>query len=304
VLIIYLRLSDELNPEKGKLLAQTAFSPRGFGCLIACVLLMPVNWGIESYKWRIITAPVEPISFGRANRSIYSGICLGNFAPGRATEFIAKILFFEPDNRPKVTVLHFMNGMFQFSVTVIIGFAALLLKLRDFGSEYAWMVYVSGGIGVLMLAALSASIYKVEFLLRFITKKVGNSADVEGFQYNFPMSRVVVLFVLSAIRYTVFFSQFALVLYIFNGEGLFLPVLSGISVYFLITATIPMLSVAEAAIRAAVAMVVFKSSGMSDTVVALTTVLIWLINIIIPSLIGYYFLLRENFNFKVSLKRK
>jgi hypothetical protein len=65
-----------------------------------------------------------------------------------------------------------------------------------------------------------------------------------------------------------------------------------------------MLSVAEAAIRAAVAMVVFKSSGMSDTVVALTTVLIWLINIIIPSLIGYYFLLRENFNFKVSLKRK
>jgi len=67
--------------------------------------------------------------------------------------------------------------------------------------------------------------------------------------------------------------------------------------YFLITTTIPMISVIEPAIRAAVALVVFSDTGLSNTAMALASVSVWLFNIIIPSIAGYIFLLEQNFDF-------
>ena len=60
----------------------------------------------------------------------------------------------------------------------------------------------------------------------------------------------------------------------------------------------PMISVIEAPIRAAIALVVFKDAGLSDAGLALASVLIWLVNIIVPSIFGYLVLLKQNFNFK------
>ena len=61
--------------------------------IIVVLLLMPINWGIESYKWKTITTQIEPISYSTALKSIFAGICVGNIAPGRALEFLAKIVF-------------------------------------------------------------------------------------------------------------------------------------------------------------------------------------------------------------------
>jgi hypothetical protein len=66
-----------------------------------------------------------------------------------------------------------------------------------------------------------------------------------------------------------------------------------------ITTVIPMISALEAAIRAAVAIMVFKDSGISPAALALSSLLIWMVNIILPSIAGYFFLVRQNFNFKL-----
>lgn len=275
-----------------------AFSLKGLTCLVSCLLLMPVNWGLEAVKWKIITAPVEEITHGIARRSVYSGVCLGNFAPGRATEFIAKILYFDIDNRSKVTLLHFINGMFQFSVTVTIGFLAILIRLKDFENDYSWMVYLGGLVGLIMLSVLTLSVFYIDRILHFVVRKINKKNKLKAFTYNFKAKTVIKLLGYSLLRYAVFFTQFALVLTIFlTGQSL-IPILTGISIYFLITATIPMFSLVEAAIRAAVALVVFKGAGMSDAIIALCTLLIWIINIILPSMAGYYFLVKEKFNFR------
>ena len=298
--IIYARLKSDLTSEKLELLSTAAVSLKGLLCIGLCLALMPLNWGLESYKWKSITEPVQKISYRRAIRSVYSGVCLGNFAPGRATEFIAKILFFENSNRPKVTVLHFMNGMFQFSITVTVGFIALIIRLKDFESSYSWLVYVSGTIGVLMISGLIFCIYNVDKILHFIVRKISKEKNALDFSYQFKRETVIKLILVSLLRYLVFCSQFALILLVFLSGKSVIPYLTGISIYFLITASIPMFSVVEAAIRAAVALIVFKGAGVSDSVIALCTILIWLINIILPSLMGYYFLVKENFNFKLN----
>jgi hypothetical protein len=294
--IIYYRLKNDLTLDKLELLSAAAVSLKGLGCVGLCLALMPLNWGLESYKWKTITEPVQKISYKRAIRSVYSGVCLGNFAPGRATEFIAKILFFEISNRPKVTVLHFINGMFQFSITVTIGFIALIIRLNDFENDYSWLVYVSGTIGLLMLCGLTFCVYNVDKILHFIVRKISKEKNALDFNYHFNRPTVIKLIAFSLLRYVVFFSQ----LFVFLSGKSIIPYLTGISIYFLITASIPMFSIVEAAIRAAVALIVFKGVGGSDSVIALCTILIWFINIILPSLVGYYFLVKEKFNFKFN----
>lgn len=64
-----------------------------------------------------------------------------------------------------------------------------------------------------------------------------------------------------------------------------------------------MISVLEAAIRAAIALIVLGDTGLSSTLLALATVMLWLFNIVLPSLIGYLVLLRLKFDFKLIYKR-
>jgi hypothetical protein len=302
--VIYLRLKNDFTSEKLGLLYTAAFSAQGLFSLALCLLLIPVNWGIEAFRWKLITAPVEAVSYYTATQSVYSGVCLGNLAPGRATEFLAKIIFFKPENRPRITVLHFINGLFQLSITILAGLGALWVHLNSFGSEHAWMAYVAGGLSALLLLVLCLCLYRLNPILNFVSRKLSKEKQIEDFSYPFTTGLVIQLFFLSVLRYSVFFCQMALLIYLFHHEQPGLFILSEIALYFLITTVIPMISVLEAPIRAAIALVVFRDSGISNSVLALSSVLIWLVNIIIPSIYGYLILLRQNFNFKLFASKK
>jgi len=300
ITVVYIRLKSDLTPERLSLLGASAFSATGVLLFLLCISFIGVNWGLESYKWKLVTAPVESVNYKTALRSVYSGICLGNLAPGRATEFLAKIIFFQPDNRPKITVLHFINSMFQFSITIIVGLIALGFKLHSFGHEYSWIVYATSAAGLVVITLLALCIYKINTLLGFISKKVSKKNQVEHFNYSFTAKLLMQIFGLSLLRYLVFFTQLNLLIYMLHPQALSLSLLTGVALYFLFTSLIPMISVLEAAIRAAIALVVFKDTGISSAALALSTVILWFLNIVIPSGIGYYFLLKQNFNFKLS----
>lgn len=307
--IIYLRLKNDLTSEKLELLGALAFSLKGLVCFSICLLLIPVNWGIESFKWKIITEPIEKISFKTATYSVYSGVCLGNLAPGRATEFLAKIIFFKIENRPKITALHFINGMFQLCITYLFGLSALIFQLKQFEGDNMWLAYTTSTIAILIFAVFIFCLVKIDLILSFITKKINKQQTLENFKYPFSAKKLIQLFGLSIIRYCVFALQFLLLIYLFHQQPLNFSIFVGMALYYLITTTIPMISVLEGPIRAAIALIVFHDSGISDSALALSSVLIWLINIILPSIYGYSILLKQNFEpiaigFKLFGKQK
>jgi hypothetical protein len=303
-LVIYLRLKSDFTPEKSALLLAYASSPEGLSLFTAALFLIPVNWGIEAYKWKLITKPIEPVTYRTATKSVYAGVCLGNLAPGRATEFLAKIIYFHIENRPRITVLHFVGGLFQLSVTIFIGFIAISAKLKEFGPGYSWIVNVVTAVGIALLIGLALAVWKIEAIMEFISKRINRENAMEEFEYRFTPKLLAQLFSLSMLRYGVFFLQFALILLVFRVDAFMPSVLAGIAVYFLITTTIPMISVLEAAIRAAVALIVFQGTGISNSILALSSVMVWIVNIIIPSVAGYYFLVRKKFNFRLFGRRK
>lgn len=304
LLIVYFKLSGEFHAGNFQLLQSTLVSLKSMIHFLVCLLCIPLNWGLESYKWQLITAPVERITFQTASKSIYSGICVGNFAPGRATEFLGKIFFFSDANKPKITVLHFVNGMIQLSITLLSGLAALLLTLQHFNDTYPWLGQLFLIVSIALLCLFAFAIFRINKLLHFITRFISKKNIGQQLEYSFSKKLLFILFLLSICRYIVFSTQFFLLLHLFNPKLDFIHFLPGIALYFFITSTVPMISFLEAAIRATIALLVFKNSGLPPAAVALSTVLLWFMNIVLPSIAGYFVLLRQKFDFKfIKLKK-
>jgi hypothetical protein len=296
-LLIYWRLKNDLTPDKTEFL-KVIFSHAGaYSLLFCCLLLMPINWGIESYKWQLITKPIEPVPFGRAMASVYAGVCAGNLAPGRATEFVAKVFFFAPENRPSVTLLHFVNGMFQLSVTVVFGLFAILFKFNAMGIQGTifWPTLSFSVVLLIVFALVILNFNKVHgYILTRFAKKGFTASNV----YPFGKRLLVKLFGWSLIRYIVFSSQLVLIIKLFYHGAFTFDVMAAIAIYFLLTTALPMISVIEPAIRAAIALAVFGGLNMPEVASVIIAVLLWIINLAVPSAIGYIIIVKENFSFK------
>lgn len=302
--MIYYKLKSDFTPDKLSLLVNVAYSLKGFFSILICLLFIPLNWGIEAYKWKIITQPVEAISFKTAMKSEYSGVCLGNLAPGRATQFLAKIIFFKPENRSKVTVLHFVGGMFQLSVTIVFGMIALVLKFKNFDTNNMWVAYLVILLALVVLTVFIFCVFNISKILTFVSKKISRQKNISHFDYQFTAKQIIQLIGFSVLRYVVFFSQMLTIISLFSQYQFSIQIVLGIWLYFFITSIVPMISFIEAAIRAAVALIVFKGCDVTNAAVALSSILVWILNIVIPSIVGYFILVKQNFNFKIVLQKK
>lgn len=300
--IIYIRLQNEFTPEKLAEIKQAFQSSLSYVLLFACLIFVPVNWGIESYKWQFITQPIEAVSYLTATKSVYAGLCVGNLAPGRATEFLAKILFFKAPNRTTITLLHFANGMFQLAVTILFGAMAVIIFYQDKLDASNAKTFLTGLFCIVLLSVFTFFITRFHYIQKWIVKKFERSLGHHAEPYTFTKNIIFKLFAFSVIRYVVFTFQFVLLIKIFYAEAVTSQLVAGICIYFLLTTILPMISFIEAAIRSAIALFVFSGSGIPEIALVITAVLLWVLNIVLPSIIGYIVIVKEKFEFSLFKK--
>jgi hypothetical protein len=303
--LIYWRIKNDFTTENIQILKESLFSFKSVFCIVLSILLFPVNWAIESYKWMLITNQTEKISFKTAMKSVYAGVCIGNLAPGRATEFLAKIHFFKPENKLTITVLHFVGGMFQLSITIFCGMLALFLRSYLSENVYSLMNVISISISAVVMLVFVLILFNINRFVSWLYQRFNRENYEEVKAIIWSKKLIFQLFSFSILRYMVFSFQFILLLYVFHLNVNYLHLLISIYIYFLFTTIIPMFSVIEAAVRTAIALIVFSDFGLSNSALAIVAILLWLINIVFPSIIGYLILLKENLNFSsFSLKKQ
>ena len=295
--MIYSRLSQ--IPELSTQLLSWLHQPLIIFVLVASCFLMPINWGIESYKWKLVTQQVESIPYTTALKSVFMGICLGNIAPGRAMEFLGKIYFFKSQNKPSVTILHFINGMFQMLITVLVGISAIAYKFQLVHSspQLVYSIIIFGVVLIIFFCLAILNVSTIQRKLKFIKWfKFSDSTQ----QLSFSKMLLLKLVVLSMLRYLVFSFQFYLVYRVLSLPMPVMQMASSIAVYFMLTSLIPMISFIEPAIRAAIALFVFNQVNDSYISVVLSATLLWFINVVLPSVIGYLLILKAKINFNIK----
>ena len=93
-------------------------------------------------------------------------------------------------------------------------------------------------------------------------------------------------------RYLAFSFQYYLLLIAFGYQGSLLLALAMILAVFLIKSVIPSITLTELGIRESVAMVIMGGFAVSSFTAFSSTFLLYVINIILPALVGLFFLNR------------
>jgi hypothetical protein len=285
---LYLRFREEpLDGLWAQLHANAQHPPtKGLALLL---VLMFANWGLEAWKWKWLVAPIVRVPFGRAFVATLAGTTVGLFTPNRVGEFVGRVLFLAPEHRVAASMATILGSIAQFVVTLTVGLLFALPFHRRLSIPDLWY-YPTLTLGTVVALSVFVFYFKPELLRRLIAlipgaQRFGKELDLLA---GYTQRRLMVALMLSAVRYVVFTAQFVLALELFS-EGLVLEAVSAVPVIFLLTTLAPTMLLTELGVRGSVATVVLY--GRVATGVLLASTVIWLVNLVIPAIIGSLILL-------------
>src|SRR5690606_33672977 len=94
------------------------------GWLFAMLVLVPVNWALESKKWQMLVSKVMPIPFGEAVKSTLTGLMTGLAMPAQVGEIVGRVGALNIAGRMRTVGAAFISGGIQFYAAVFVGIGA------------------------------------------------------------------------------------------------------------------------------------------------------------------------------------
>lgn len=266
----------------------TYLSIKSVGVLL---LFSTVNWILEIFKWKNLVSYFKEISFFEATKQSLGSLTASIFTPNRIGEYGAKVLYFSKENRKQVVFLNFIGNSSQMAVTCFFGVIGLLissLKLTEF------MFWINFKIKTIHLLIFIISTAIVFLIIKY--RKV----EIYGFSIKKLLQKIVAIpfelyrtvFWFAMMRYLVFSVQFCFLISLFAIKLDLFSVLSTIFIMYFLASIIPSIHLMDVAIKGSVAVYLFGNLGVESWKIISITSLMWLFNLVIPVVIGSYFVLR------------
>lgn len=262
------------------------------------VLLMPLNWGIETWKWRLLINRIQKISFTKSFRAVLSGITLSVITPARLGEYVGRVMVLEKSKRWRAIPVTVLASVAQFIVIAVVGMSGgfIFAKREGFFDDQSGSVVLAVSIALSILFIL---LYFFPNYLVQLSKSARAPKKIQSYLSTlkrFDRNDQIRTLLLSALRYFVYSLQYFLLLRAFGMEINFIEGMGAISIIFLIQTLIPFLpSVIELGFRGNMALFVFNDFAQSELSILAAVLSIWIINLMIPALTGYLFIARRKF---------
>jgi hypothetical protein len=292
---IYHQLRRQPNWKESFLHIQHALTGAGIWKLWLTIILMLVNWGIEARKWQVVIRRIQPISFIQSWKAIFTGTTMAFFTPNRIGEYVGRILYIRDDKRIQAISLTIVCSIAQLLVTLIAGLGALIYMknviAQQQAADHSLVFWINTLLYITALGAVVLTLFY--FRLAWLVKWVEKIPRIERFvRYirvldSFNATILLRILSLSVARYLVFIGQYYLLFAVFDVSLNLGQVFASIGVVFLVLAVVPTIAViTELGVRwkASIELVQFFSTNTWG--VLATSLSIWIINLVIPALIG------------------
>ena len=239
-----------------------------------------VNWIFEIFKWKHLVYSFKEISFFEAMKQSLGSLTASIFTPNRIGEYGAKVLYFTKENSKQIVLLNFIGNSSQMLVTTFFGMIGILLIGFSFQISN-WVIF-----GCIVIAFLLLYFLKNIEIYGFSIKKL--IQKIASFPLVFHRKNLL----LSVLRYLVFSTQFYILLLIFDIDIAFEIAFATIFSMYLLASIIPSIHLMDVAIKGSVAVYLFGLIGVESWKIIAITSLMWLYNLVLPVIIGSYFVLR------------
>lgn len=290
---IYHQVQRQPDWQQSFIQIRDSFSGETPGNIWFVLALMFVNWGIEARKWQLSLKSLIQISFLQSLKAVFTGTTMAFFTPNRIGEYFGRILYIEEGKRLKAISLTIVCSMAQLLVTVMVGLAGIILLSiyipeQNANEKTVWLnvlLYLSiiGG------AVLGIIYFRLSWMVRMLGKipLIRKYIRYVKVLNQFDATILLRILLLSLIRYIVFLVQYYLLFKVFGVLVDWWQCFAVISVMFIALAIAPTVAfLTDLGIRAkaSIELVQFFSSNVVG--ILATSLSIWLINLVIPALIG------------------
>jgi uncharacterized membrane protein YbhN (UPF0104 family) len=275
------------------------------------VILIFVNWGLEAKKWQYLIRKIEKISFSDSYKAILTGLSVSAFTPNRVGEYIGRVFILQKAKRWEGVFITIIGSFSQITATLVCGSFGLMFFIPGnldtkiyFGHDLNWAAYLLVFFSVLFFLVFYYHISMVSvFVDKYLNKKWKKFSDYINVFKKYSNKELTNVLLYSLIRFLIYNIQFYLLLRIL---GINLPLHHSLFIttvlYYALT-IIPTVALTELGVRGSLAIFLFElyfshNGGFTEKMgLAIFTAssAIWLLNVIIPALIGTFFVNRLKF---------
>ncbi|WP_376776974.1 lysylphosphatidylglycerol synthase domain-containing protein [Flavobacterium covae] len=283
---IYERLSNQSNMDFDRFKNQILFKQTWY-TIVFILFLSVLNRFIEILKWKNLIQEIKTISLVESTKQVLGALTLALFTPNGIGEYAGKALFFEKNQTSKVIFLNLICNGVQLVLTVFFGILGLMYFNTYFSVVRSKVVFIVLGITVFLILIIiffrkakigKYSIEKIIHKINAIPKKIH--------QKN--------LF-LGVLRYLTFSHQYYFLFLMFGVDLPYLLLMSVITSVYFLASSLPSFQFLDFAVKGSVAVFFFGLLKVNEWVVLFISTLMWILNTVLPVVIGSYFVL----NFKL-----
>ena len=269
---------------------------------ILVFVLMFVNWSLEALKWKISVQGVQPVSFFKSLKAIFSGVSFSVTTPNRTGEYLGRVLYMDDGNRLRVISLTILGSISQLLVTIFFGMLGLLILRHDIDkmSLSGWMEWLKdlGIIGAFFaFIVLTVFYFRIGWLVKWIDKipAIKKYIWLINELEKTDTTLLMRLLSISLLRYLVFATQYFLLFRFFGVEVNWWQGFWATAIVFFVMAITPTIELFEVVKKMYVTKEIFAIFTVNTLAIGFVTTTIWCINLVIPAAIGSLLILGIKF---------
>lgn len=246
-----------------------------------------INWGLEFLKWQQLVKPIKTIAYATAGMQTLGAHAASLFTPNRIGDYGAKALYFPKYLRTRVMTLNAIGNISQMLITCILGGYGLLALLKTYPSinllhtnySIVYAIIICSCLGIYCILKHKASVQHYFKKLKVFLSSISKAT-------------LLTTICISLLRYAVFSFQFYFILICLKTEISYLQAMMLISSMYLLASVIPSLFIFDVVLKGGIAVYLFSILNIPESVVLSTVTLMWFCNTVLPSVIGYYAILK------------
>lgn len=275
------------------------------------LVMMLVNWMLETLKWKILIARIEKVPMMKSFMAVLTGVSVSIFMPNRTGEFLGRVFILEKANRVEGALITIIGSISQLLVTVSAGLFGFIAFFFHYLRKDI-LIHEYLGAGIILLVPITVFLlllfyFNMDILTPFLEKlfrgKWERYARYTRVFSGFSFRELVQVLLLSFLRYMVFSAQFFILLKLFGIDIPYPEALVLISMVYLAMLVLPSFAATELGIRGSLSVYIFSywfiytgvPAPEPELAIFAASSMLWLINIVVPALAGTVFVFRLKF---------
>ena len=299
---VFKQIKNQPNLEESWVNIKASFTDTRVLNFILVFVLMFVNWSLEALKWKISVQGVQPVSFFKSLKAIFSGVSFSVTTPNRTGEYLGRVLYMDDGNRLRVISLTILGSISQLLVTIFFGLLGLLILRPDITNMNlsGWMEWVKdlGIIGAsIAFIVLTVFYFRIGWLVKWIDKipAIKKYIWLINELEKTDTTLLLRLLSISLLRYLVFATQYFLLFRFFGVEVNWWQGFWATAIVFFVMAITPTIELFEVVKKMYVTKEIFAIFTVNTLAIGFVTTTIWVINLVIPAAIGSLLILGIKF---------